>query len=78
MATSPYDFKDTLAVSALKAAIPRAFGNCLSGQKQKKPHIGSKKYLHLKKFIERRRQKKFEKRCTLDRSAQVNDDIDYF
>ena len=32
---------------------------------------GSKKYLHLRKFIERRREKKQEKRRTLDPSAQV-------
>ena len=36
-----------------------------------KPKQGSKKYRHLLKFIETRRQKKREKRCTLDRSAQV-------
>ena len=30
---------------------------------------GSKKYLHLRKFIETRRLKKLEKRCTLDPSA---------
>lgn len=36
-----------------------------------KPKPGSKKYRHLLKFIETRRQKKREKRCTLDRSAQV-------
>ena len=43
--------------------------------KEKKTRMGqkrgSKKYLHLQKFIERRRQKKLEKRRTLDPSAQV-------
>ena len=32
---------------------------------------GSKKYLHLQKFIERRREKKIEKRRTLDPTAKV-------
>jgi hypothetical protein len=72
MATSPGGDEDTLSVSPLKAAMRRALGNDLSRQKQKtRVKIGSKKYLHLKKFIETRRQKKLEKRCTLDRSAEV-------
>ena len=35
------------------------------------PKRGRKKYFHLQKFIETRRQKKLEKRCTLDPSAEV-------
>ena len=35
------------------------------------PKKGSTKYLHLKKFIETRKQKKLAKRCTLDPSAKV-------
>ena len=72
MDTPPDGDKDTLSVSALKAAMRRALENDLSWQKQKtRVKRGSKKYLHLKKFIETRRQKKLEKRCTLDRSAEV-------
>ena len=36
-----------------------------------KPKRGRKKYFHLQKFIETRRQKKLEKRCTLDLAAEV-------
>ena len=32
---------------------------------------GSKRYRHLRKFIERRREKKIEKRSTLDPTAEV-------
>ena len=72
MATPPDSDEDTLDVSALKAAMRRALENDLSRQKQKtRVKKGSNKYLRLKKFIETRRQKKLEKRCTLDRSAQV-------
>ena len=35
------------------------------------PKNGRRKYFHLQNFIETRRQKKLEKRCTLDPSAQV-------
>ena len=35
------------------------------------PKRGSKKYVHLQKFIETRRKKKLEKRCTLDLAAEV-------
>ena len=50
--------------------------------KEKKNRVrqkrGSKKYIHLQKFIETRRQKKLAKRCTLDSSAQVTLPIKYF
>ena len=73
MATSPGGDEDTLSVSPLKAAMRRALGNDLSRQKQKtRVKRGSKKYLHLRNFIETRRQKKLEKRRTLDPSAQVS------
>ena len=77
MAKPPERDKDTIDVCDQKADIHRVFGNVFSGQRQKtsvnsvKPKKGSKKYLHLQKFIQKRRQKKLEKRCTLDLSAQV-------
>ena len=69
MATPPERHKDAINVSTLKAGIRREFERVVSGQKNQR---GSKKYLHLQKFIETRRQKKLEKRCTLDPSAQVS------
>ena len=79
-ATPPERYRDTIDFSALKADFRRALGNVFSGLKHKnslKPKRGSKKYLHLQKFIERRRQKKLEKRCTLDPSAQVTLPINF-
>ena len=75
MAAPPDGNVDIINVSALKADIHRALGNVLSGQKRRtrvKPKRGSKRYLHLQKFIETRRQKKLRKRSTLDLSAQVS------
>ena len=42
------------------------------------PKRGKQKYFHLQKFIVTRRQKKLEKKCTLDLSAQVTWHIDFF
>ena len=74
MDASPDGNKVTLDASTLKAEIHQALGNLDSGQRRKtrvKPKRGSKKYLHLQKFIEMRREKKLQRRCTLDPSAQV-------
>ena len=45
------------------------------GKKKQKtreePKTGKKRYRHLQEFIEKRRQKKLQRKCTLDLSAQV-------
>ena len=43
----------------------------ISKKTKGKPKQGSKRYRQLQKFIERRREKKIEKRSTLDLTAQV-------
>ena len=70
MGTPPDGYQDTLDVADMR----RALGNDASWQKQKirvEPKRGSQKYLHLQRFIEARRKKKRDKRCTLDPSAKV-------
>ena len=81
MNATPERYKDTVDVSTLKEDLRRLLENDLYRQKQKtrvKPKQGSKKYRHLRRFIETRRMKKLEKRCTLDPSAQVTFATEFF
>ena len=74
MANPPERYKDTFNMSTIREDIRRALEKALSRQKQRtrvKPKRGSKKHVHLQKFIETRRKKKLEKRCTLDLAAEV-------
>ena len=53
------------------AKPPDSYKHTKEEKTRVKQKRGSKKYLHLLKFIETRRRKKMEKRCTLDPSAEV-------
>ena len=78
MATPPERYKTTKSIFSLARSLNnrgcnfRSFLNAEISKKTKgKPKQGSKRYRHLRKFIERRREKKIEKRSTLDLTAQV-------
>ena len=78
MATPPERYKTAESTFSLALSMNNRgchFSTFFEAEISKKTRVkskpGSKKYRHLQRFIKTRRQKKREKRCTLDRSAQV-------
>ena len=78
MATPPERYKTAKSIFSLARSLNNRGCNFrtflkteISKQTKGKPKQGSKRYGHLRKFIERRREKKLEKRSTLDPTAQV-------
>ena len=78
MATPPERYKTTKSTFSLACSMNNRgchFGTFLNAEISKKtkpkPKQGSKRYQHFRKFIERRRERKLEKRRTLDPTAQV-------
>ena len=78
MATPPERYKTTKSTFFLTCSLNNRgcnFGTFLNAEISKKtklkPKQGSKRYQHFRKFIERRREKKLEKRHTLDLTARV-------